>query len=705
MSPEQARGRAVDQRTDIWAFGCLLFEMLTGQPAFAGEDVMAVLARVIDRDTDFSSMPGTISPAVRHTIKMCLQKDPNRRISDIRDVRLALEGAFETDLPQAVHAAAAVPLWRRMLPVAAAVLVTAALVGTVASFSLRPAPRPVVRFDYDLPEGEFLRGLGRSVLAVAPDGRRFAYNGANGIFLREMGELEARLIPGTENPSINLFFSADSQSLGWFGTDGRLRRIAISGGAPVVVADGLVQPFGASWAPDGTIYFGQPDGIYRVSANGGEPERIIAAADAELVYGPRLMPDGDALLFTSSPNGFGSETQVVIESLASGERSVLVDGGADAQYVPTGHLVYALEDGLFAVRFDAATRTVAGGPVPLLQGVWRGTGGAPPAAYGIADDGSLMHLELDGILGQVGSVSDIVWVDRAGVEQPIGMEPCVGCLDLSVSPDGTRVALTVLRQGVQGAGANVWIWSFVSNTLSRLTFDAGIQVFPTWSPDSSRIAFRKIDGLYVRPADGTGEDQQLLQEAANMAPYELAATDELLYSRAGEIGGTEDILVLDPASGGEPRALLATAFVESRPALSPDGRWLAYESDETGQREIYVRPYPEVDSGKWQVSTAGGMQPLWSPDGSRLYYLAEEELMEAEVTTEPAFVRQTPQPLFELRDYQIAAGTLRNYDVAADGERFLMMRQGRGAEGASGSFRVIVVQNWVDELERLVPTE
>jgi len=179
----------------------------------------------------------------------------------------------------------------------------------------------------------------------------------------------------------------------------------------------------------------------------------------------------------------------------------------------------------------------------------------------------------------------------------------------------------------------------------------------------------------------------------------------LVYSRQGEAGGNEDIFVLDAAAGGEPRALLATAFMESRPALSPDGRWLAYESDETGQREIYVRPYPEVDSGKWQVSTGGGMQPLWSPDGTRLYYLAEEELMEAAVTTEPAFARQTPQPLFELSDYQIATGTLRNYDVAADGDRFLMMRQGRGAEGASGSFKVIVAQNWVDELERLVPTE
>ena len=340
-----------------------------------------------------------------------------------------------------------------------------------------------------------------------------------------------------------------------------------------------------------------------------------------------------------------------------------------------------------------------------MQGLWRAPAGTPAANYDISDDGTLIHLSLEGTLGNViGSVSDLVWVDRAGVEDPIGMEPCVGCLDFSVSPDGTRAAFAISVPGAAG-GVNVWIWSFASNTLSRLTFEAGIQVFPTWSPDSRRIVFRRLDGLYVRPADGTGADQQLLQNTANMAPYELSTQDELLYTQGtGGADGNEDIFVLDIASGSEPRALIATAFTEGRPALSPDERWLAYESDETGQREIYVRPYPDVDSGKWQVSTSGGMQPIWSPDGSRLYFLAESGLMEAAVTSEPSFSRQTPVPLFDLDGYQLAAGTLRSYDISADGERFLMMREGRAQQGASGgSWKIIVAQNWVEELQRLVP--
>jgi hypothetical protein len=457
------------------------------------------------------------------------------------------------------------------------------------------------------------------------------------------------------------------------------------------------------------ILVGQSDGIFRVPANGGEPELVIAARDGETLYGPSMLPGGDTLLFTSGQPPNWDAAQVVAESLSTGERTVLVSGGSDARYVPTGHLVYALDDGLFAVPFDAGNLAVSGGPVPLLQGLFRATALSAASNYGLADDGTLIYFTSDG--GFIASVlprSTLIWVDHEGREEPIGMEPCVGCLVLTLSPDGTRAALTVVKPNATGGGADIWIWSFESSTLSRLTFESQLQVFPTWSPDSRRIAYRTFEGLFVRPSDGTGVQKQLLEVTSNAAAYDFSAENELIFTQTQEVGGgtAQDVLVLDLSAEGPPRTLLATAFGEGRPALSPDGRWIAYESDETGQREVYVRPYPDVDTGKWQVSTNGGSQPLWSPDNSKLYFWGPEQFMEADVETDPAFRRRTAQALFSLAGFSTPAiaNVARSYDVSPDGERFLMMKLARSPDAPS-TFRVIVVENWLEELERLVPTE
>ncbi len=401
MSPEQAKGKFVDQRTDIWAFGCLLYEMLTGQMAFGAEDVPTTLARVIDRETDLETLPASLTPAVRRTIRLCLQKDVSKRVSDIRDVRLALEGAFDTGETQGAEiVSVSRPIWRRALPVAVAVLVTAVVVGGFAWVSLQPEPSAVNRFTYELPEGQGLRNTQRRALAVSADGRQFVYNASDGpdgrLYVRAMGELDARLIPGTEGSVYSPVFLPDDQTLVyWDFFNGQIKRIAVGGGAAIVVADLDTNLLGLSSAPDGTLLFALEDGIYRVPATGGTPERVISTENVEFYFGPELLPDGDTVMFSvvsGAPNWDTAE--IVAQSLTTGERATLIAGASDARYVSTGHLVYAFDDGLFAIAFDADTLTVSGGAVPLIQGVLRAVGdnGSAAANYVISADGTLVYV-------------------------------------------------------------------------------------------------------------------------------------------------------------------------------------------------------------------------------------------------------------------------------------------------------------------------
>jgi eukaryotic-like serine/threonine-protein kinase len=700
MSPEQARGKAVDKRSDIWAFGCVLYEMLTGQRAFGGEDVTDTLAAVVKSEPAWEALPGDVSPSVRVFLRRCLQKNPKQRLHDIADMRLALEGVFETAAPQVAPAAAvAQPVWRRPLAVAGATAIVALLVTALAARSLWPtvAPPAVNRFEYALPADQGFTRLGRPVLALSSDGRRFVYNTAKGLYLRTMGELEARLISGTEEVLNTPFFSPDGQSVGYYAAAGnQLKRIAITGGAPVKIAD-AVNPFGASWGADGTILFGQPKGIMRVSANGGTPELVIPAKEGEQVDSPQLLPDGDSVLFTvttASGSTRWDEAQIVVQSLSTGARTVVVQGGSDARYVPTGHLIYALEESLFAVAFDPASHTVSGGPVSVVQGVARTPDPATLTAtanYGVSNDGALVYV--------AGGFVDfrLVWVDRQGRETPLAA-PTRPYAQPRVSPDGSRVAVVV--------EGDIWVWDNVRGTLTRLTFDASEEVSPLWTADGTRIAFASRDkGIFWKAIDGTDESQRLL-DTPRALPSAWAPDGTLLYY-------TSDIGRLSMAGAPKAETLLGTNFVEARPALSPDGRWLAYESNESGQFEIYVRPFPDISRGRWLVSTSGGVDPLWAPDGHALFYrssmgtsLPNQRLMSITVESkDAAFVPHAPESLFSVAGINVVSDA-HNYDVAPDGERFLFAKafvRTKNEEGSSPFSRIIIVENWLEELKRLVP--
>ncbi|HUF72230.1 MAG TPA: protein kinase [Gammaproteobacteria bacterium] len=704
MSPEQASGQVTDQRADIWAFGVVLYEMLTGMPLFSGESVPHILADVLRTEPDWTRLPKNLPPRLKVLLERCLEKKVRDRYHSIADVRIEVEKVLSD--PQGITVQ---PVFQAILParavatrVVAAFLIGGLLLG-YAGWAIRSAPElppaPVNRFTHFVPEGQALRNPGRAVVALSPDGRHFVYNTTDGLYLRSMDELEARRIPGTEENLSNPFFSPDGQSVAYFAfaAGGQLKKVALSGGAPVVIAGGATNLSGASWGSDGTILYGQPEGIFQVSANGGNPELVIPAQEGELLYGPELLPDGDSVLFSMTTTDNWDEAQIVVQSLSTKERTELIRGGSDAHYVSTGHLIYALGDGLLGVAFDAATLTVSGPTVSLVQGVVRGNFNQTAAAnYGISGDGTLVYRAGS---STAGGLNTLVWVDRDGNEESLGFEPC-DCAAPNVSPDGTQVALHVASDASQ-SNVDIWVWSLAQLRRRRLTLEPGLQILPLWTPDSTRIAYSTLGrtGLFLRNADGTGVPEPLLQSAG--IPWAWAGDDELIFTASFGPSGS-DIGIVTVGGDSEPRPLLASQFNEDRPSLSPNGLWLAYESDESGQFEIYVRPFPDVEADKWPVSVEGGMEPVWSRDGRTLLFLGPTSLMEVAVSTDAPFVNETPKAVLDLEDYLLIPQTRRLYDISPDGQRFLLLKRTTTANARAD---INVVTNWIEELKLRIPTE
>jgi serine/threonine-protein kinase len=672
MAPEQAKGLPVDRRADIWAFGAVLFEMLTGKKLFETGDVSEMLASVLVKDPDVSSIGTDVPEHVRSVIRHCLVKDPKERLRDIGDVRLAMKGVFETTVasPSEVVAVPALRVWQRPLP---SMLVGLALlvIGGVAVWSVtRPEPPVVARFVHELPDGQTFRRAGRPVVTLSPDGGTFVYNTTDGLYVRTLPELDARLIAGTTDDLNSPVFSPDGLAVAYWDIAAQeLKRVALSGGAPVTITAVPDFPYGITWQSDNTLLYGQEDGIWRVPDAGGTPEHLVEIDEGERVHGPQMLPDGEWVLFTFRAAGTlaWAEADIVVQSLTTGERETLIPGGRDARYVATGHLVYGLDGVILAVPFDVVSRQVLGGAVSLVDGV-RATSVTSSGAmqFALADNGSLVYAPGEG----TGGNTSLVWVTEAGEETPT-TAPVRTYGDPRVSPDGKRIAVQLLDDG----NVDVWIWSLDDGPLTRLTFDAGNDLYPFWTPDSLRVVFtsqREGGGLFWKAADGTGEVEPLMQSDDGAAPWGWTSDGRLLFDTSeGDIG----VVTVD----GEPTVemLLETEFEEVVPALSPDGRWLVYQSNESGQEEIYVRPFPNVDGGRWQVSTNGGFDPVWSPDGRRLFFLQVSpfRLMVANIETDPTFSRGTLTETFDLSAYALVGGG-RRYDLAPDGDRFILRHGG-----------------------------
>jgi len=594
-----------------------------------------------------------------------------------------------------------------------ATFVITALISVIATWNLKPKePQPLdARFYHALLDGQAFSRTGRPLVAVSPDGSQIVYVANRQLYLRNLDEMEARPIQGTDENPTTPFFSPDGEWVGyWSSSDSQLKKIAPIGGASVTLCD-AGNPFGASWGSDDSIVYGEPKGIMRVSANGGTPELIIPTEAAEQVHGPQMLPGGEWVLFTlTSAVGQArwDEAQIVVQSLESGERRILWEGGSDARYVPTGHLVYALEDVLFALPFDLASLEIAGGPVPIVEGVQRAGGQGGPgsntasANYGFSDRGTLIYVPGSAL----GTPRTLTWVDRSGSEERLVAEPRMYFYP-RISPDGGRVALDVRDED-----DDIWIWDFVRETLTRFTFGPESDTYPVWTADGESVAFES-EGVFVwKASDNTGSLEQLdgnLEEGSdtpNLYFFSLEGT-ELVFREQDHPDTLDNIGMISIEEGSEPEWLLRSEFNERNAELSPNGRWMAYESNESGQAEIYVRPFPNVEDGRWQISNAGGGDPLWSRDGRELFYVerpAPFHLMVVPVQTDPTFVPENPQELLDWPYSRLGDG--RNYDVSPDGQRFLAITNvPLETDADASSPHINIGLNWFEELKRLVPTD
>jgi serine/threonine-protein kinase len=561
--------------------------------------------------------------------------------------------------------------------------------GTVAS-----SPH-VTRFDYFLPGSQSFQNTARSVIALSPDGRYVVHDTSDGLVLRAMDDLETRLIAGADPSTLSVVFSPDSQSVAYW-TGQQVERIAISGGSPVFIAEANV--ISMNWESDDTILISQPDGIYRVPASGGSLELLIPAEAGERISSPQLLPNAEFVLFSVLTGSAVSwdQAQIAVQSLDSGERNVLFEGGSSVRYLQTGHIAFARGTELLGIVFDVDNLTLSGGPFPLLGAIRRAAGAVTgEASYSISSDGTLAYVP--GFEAQ--ELSVLAWVDRNGEERLIGAPPGY-YTSPRISPDGTKVAVNVRDEE-----SELWTWDLARERLTRLTFDPGQDRFPLWSPSGQRIAYSSQeaggDALYWRAADGTGEATRLTDPGRQIFPTSFLpdATEVLVYG-ASTGGDDNDDIAVFRFETGETIPLLSTAYGERMPALSPDGRWLAYVSNEFVRDEIYVRPYPDLEGGRWQVSTNGGTEPLWSRNGEELFFRSGDTLLSVPVETEPSFQAGTPDVVLEGQRFVLFGG--RSYDASQDGERFLIAKQ---AGDLSGSSRVIVVQNWFDEVRRRTPAQ
>ena len=694
MSPEQARGRPVDRRTDIWSFGVVLYECLSGQKPFGGETATDLIAKILEREPDWGALPETTPSNVRMLLQRCMQKDRKQRLRDIGEAWVVLDGALAGDFSVAGLAPVrSLPTWRRALPWFVCTILVTALVALW--FSTWPAKQAVMRFNLAIPESQALTAAPFPKTDISADGTKIVFEGQHEsksqLYLRHIHQLDATPLANTDDADCP-FFSPDGEWIA-FAQKGKLRKISVLGGPATTICD-AANLRGGSWGADGTIVF-SPDrnsGIWRVPAAGGEPAKLTDVGTGGGSHRwPQLLPDGKTALFTASSQSSNyTDAKIVALSLETLEQKDVVRGGTFSRYVPSGHIVFARSGTLMAVPFDAGKLEVTGSAIPILESVDWGPG-TGCVQYAFSRTGTLLYLSGSA----AGEEMLPIWIDREGKESPISQHKRVYS-EVRFAPDGTQLAASIM----DGANTDIWILEIERDAFMRLTTDEAFDQFPVWSPDGKWIAFGSDRGksalnLYRQLADGTRETERLTTSDNRQIPWSFSPDGSILAFVENNPKTQADIMYLRlDGEERKPEVFLATSFGEGAPALSPDGKWIAYGSNESGEPEIYVLPFLRPGP-KVKVSTGDrSFLPKWSPDGKEVFYRTENKVMAVSVSVQDeTFRAQSPHQLFELK----GSGYSFPFDVAPDGNRFLFYRT--AGEAKEESQQPVVVVNWFEELK------
>ena len=709
MSPEQAKGRQADKRSDVWAFGAVLYEMLSGRRAFKGDDIADTLAAVLRQEIDWTALPAPTPSSLKRLLARCLERDPKRRLRDIGEARITLED------PSALAALESAPVTppetaRRRARTVAVALVAALLTGTAVWFLMRRGPAPplaVTRSTIVLPEGQqFPIAVSmRRLLAISPDGTRLVYAGPSGLYLRPMADLNAVQIAGTDSFQAvsDPAFSPDGRSIAFFASgDKTLKTIEVAGGAAVTICQ-VADTFGISWQRDAILYGQGRAGIMRVSPDGHTPETLARVKAGEEAHGPQLLPDGEHFLFTVATGTHPARWdagRIVVQSLKSGEQKTIIEGGSDARYVPTGHIVYSLGASLYAVRFDATRLQVTSRPALMVEGVRRPPGGATGTAqYDWSATGSLVYIPGPNVSPM--SRLEVVLVDRQGRVEPLKL-PAGPYLSPRVSPDGKRMAFFT----DDGKEAIVWTYELSGASAKvRLTY-GGNNRFPIWSADGTRIAFqsdREGDlAVFWQAADGTGAAARLTKPekgTAHVPESWSPKNDAFLYSVKSDSDLSLWTFSLRERKSSPFNSV--HSLNASGAAFSPDGRWVAYSTTVGGSTTISVQPFPPTGARYELFGKDGDVphMPAWSPDGKELFFDPRAGGFEAaSITTHPTFAFGNPVAV--PHPFQLGpAGARRAYDVAPDGRFLGLLPAGQKEFLTPITPQIQVVLNWFEELK------
>ena len=691
MAPEQAKGRVADKRSDLWSFGCVVYEMLTGRRAFDGEDVTETLASVLRADVDWGQLPAATPPAVRTLLRRCLAKDPSRRLPDAGAARLELQDALEARS----HPSAPAPETKRraswrVMGLAALVMAGAAFIAGLVMGRARnsaPAEAGVVRLAMSIPAGSTV-GY-ESAIAINPAGTQVVVALSKGtssqLFLRRMNENAAHPVPGTDD-AFDPFFSPDGTAVAFF-AGAKLKKVSLQDGVVTNIAD-VHGGEGGAWAPDGTIVYASGQALQQVSGGGANPHPVFTYEGHVLRF-PSFLPDGKSVLVSSNlvTAANAEESSLEVVSLTTGEHKVLVPDGLAARYLASGHLIFQRFGTVLAAPFDLTTRELKAAPVPVLEGVrqpsYTGVG-----AFACSSSGTCVYVAGAGLKDRTVEI-----VDRLGRRQPLPLPPdSYGAP--RVSPDGGKLALWI-----QKLVCDISVYDFSRGTTTRLAAD-GDNHLPTWTPDSQEITYasRKANvpgyELLTTPVSGGRAPIALFHEPAHLLPIVPSSWSPdgrvLAYSDGDELW----TLV---RSEGVAHRFAESRFSQSNPAFSPDGHWIAYDSDETGRSEVYVQPFPGP-GGRVLVSNDGGTGAIWAKNGHELFFTNGDQMFVVDVNPQGSLAPSRPRELFTDR-LALFPSTIREYDVFPDGQRFVVLNSGE----LDRPTEVVVLINWFDELKAKVP--